>query len=166
MSMEKIDFIKKPKIIAIFMALITWFIINVFSASDLINLSPFSISVWIMKYTSIAQNNGYYLRWRLHDPSLPEWNFTLSSWGRFHPTIVWDIWENQISFWQAGSFSSGICLDLLTISFFFFCSHVMNYFFIMLRQVEVITWKNFVPTKWALGSARGILLCLNETLNM
>ena len=45
MSMEKIDFIKKPKIIAIFMALITWFIINVFSASDLINLSPFSISV-------------------------------------------------------------------------------------------------------------------------
>ena len=40
------------------MALITWFIIDAFSASHLIKLFSFSISVQIMKYTFIAQNNG------------------------------------------------------------------------------------------------------------
>ena len=35
-----------------------------------------------------------WLRWWLHDPSLLEWHFNLSSPDRFHPTITWG---NQIS---------------------------------------------------------------------
>ena len=45
MSKEKVDFIKKTKIVAIFMALLTLFIVNAFNTSHLIKLLSFSISV-------------------------------------------------------------------------------------------------------------------------
>ena len=53
------------------------------------------------------------------------------------------------------SFSHGICFDLFTFSFnFYFCKHVLNYFFILLRWAEAITWKYFVPEKQDLGSTK------------
>ena len=40
------------------------------------------------------------LRWWLHDPVLPGWNFKSSSRDRVHPTITWG---NQFSSWQGGT---------------------------------------------------------------
>ena len=37
-----------------------------------------------------------------------------------------------------------ICLHVLLI---FLCKHVLNYCFIPLRQVEKVTWENFIQTK-------------------
>ena len=37
-----------------------------------------------------------------------------------------------------------ICLNVLLM---FLCKHVLNYCFIPLRQVEKVTWENFIQTK-------------------
>ena len=59
---KKIVFIQKNQKLATFVALLTSYIINPFSASHLIKLFiSFSISVEIMKCTFIGQNNNYCL---------------------------------------------------------------------------------------------------------
>ena len=49
-----------------------------------------------------------------------------------------------------------ICIVYIYLYFLliFLCKHVLNYFFIPLRQAEGITWENFVPAKRDLGSTK------------
>ena len=53
-------------------------------------------------------------------------NFILTRWDSFPPLFV------------------QICLHVLLIVL---CKHVLNYSFITLREVEKLTWENFIQTK-------------------
>ena len=61
------------------------------------------------------------LRWWLHDPGLPGWNFNPPSRGIFHPDYMWKL--NFITV-RRDSFPPAICLDLQALSLNFFCKHV------------------------------------------
>ena len=93
--------------------------------------------------TWLCDQNDMWLRWWLHDTSLPGWNFNSSSRDRFHPTITW---KNQISSRQSRTVFHlifvQICIYFLLI---FLCKHGLINFFIPLRRTEAIAWGNFVP---------------------
>ena len=53
--------------------------------------------------------------------------------------------ESNFILAKRDSFQAGICVDLFTFLLIFICKHVINYFFIPLRQTEAIAQENFVP---------------------
>ena len=53
--------------------------------------------------------------------------------------------ESNFILAKRDSSQSGICVDLFTFPLIFICKHVINYFFIPLRQTETIAQENFVP---------------------
>ena len=52
------------------------------------------------------------------------------------------------------SFLRGICVDLITSFLVYLCKHGLNYFFIQLRQAEIIISENFVPPNWNAGRVK------------
>ena len=71
--------------------------------------------------------------------------------------------HGEIKFYpgKAEQFSTWYLLRFLILR----CKHVLNYFFILLRWAEAITWENFALAKWD-PDRTGIPPCRNETFYM
>ena len=64
---------------------------------DQVNVKFYDVTGWLTNnlihimvihiLSKILRSKGYH-RWWLHDPGLPGWNFTPSSWDGSHPTIT------------------------------------------------------------------------------
>ena len=57
-------------------------------------------------------------------------------------------------------------LHFLHFLLIFYCEHVFNYFFIVLKRAEEITGGNFIPAKQDPGIAKEIPLCRDETFHI
>ena len=101
-----------------------WICTNVFSFSVyLLKKKGFSV---ITVFVSCVYQTCSILRWWLHDPSLPGWNFTPSSWDKCHPPITCG---NYLLSRQGGTFS--------TWHLFRFACNFFEFLFAILSVYEI-----------------------------